>query len=150
MNECCCGFGHNNFYWNVIDTLRFNINYLIGNCNVHIFLTGGMGDFDDLFCRAVREVRGNDKKIKLILVKPYFSNALNTNKDFYETIYDDVIIPNELMGVHYKAAIQKRNRWMVDESQYVISGVYREFGGAYQTICYASQAGKHVIALAKK
>lgn len=54
------------------------------------------------------------------------------------------------MGIHYKAAIQKRNRWMVDQSDFVLSGIYRDFGGAYQTIRYAKRIGKTVIDLVKK
>lgn len=55
----------------------------------------------------------NKKKyptIKLILVLPYITNELNENKEYYISTFDDVIIPEELMGVHYKAAIEKRNQ----------------------------------------
>ena len=41
--------------------------------------------------------------------------------------------------------ILKRNFWMVDKSEYVISYVYREFGGAYKTLKYAQKTGKNII-----
>lgn len=150
MNLICSGFGHRSLYYNINSDLINTITTLVEKEGVSLFFTGGMGDFDSAFSSAVRSVKQKHSDIKLILVKPYFSNELNTNKTFYETSYDDVIVPNELMGVHYKAAIQKRNRWMVDRSDFILSCIYRDFGGAYQTIRYAKRIGKTVIDLVKQ
>jgi len=73
---------------------------------------------------------------------------LNEDKDYYERAFDRIIVPFELAEVHYKAAITKRNRWMVDASDYVIAFVYRDFGGAYTTLKYAQRSGKRIIQLA--
>lgn len=43
-------------------------------------------------------------------------------------MYDEVYVPGELAGVHPKSAITKRNRLMVDQSQYLIAYVHRDFG----------------------
>lgn len=51
--------------------------------------------------------------IRLVLVIPYMTHQLNRDKEYYEASYDDIVIPSELIGIHYKAAIKKRNRWMV-------------------------------------
>jgi len=69
------------------------------------------------------------------------SNKLNTEKAYYEYYYDEIITPAELCGVHYKAAIQKRNRWLVDQTDYVIAFIYRDFGGAVETVKYARKQG---------
>lgn len=150
MGRCCSAFGHADFYSDVHAVLHQTISELVSTQGATLFLTGGMGDFDALFCRTVREVRAQNKQIQLVLVIPYFSNELNSNKEFYNTFYDDVVIPDELLGVYYKSAIQKRNRWIVDRSDFVLSGVYRDFGGAYQTIQYALKSGKEVIDIVKK
>ena len=150
MSINCCGFGHSNLFCNITKELNEKVADLIEHSGVSVFLTGGMGDFDSAFSSAVRSAKHNHDEVKLILVKPYFSNELNTNKDYYESFYDDVIVPEELAGVHYKSAIQKRNRWMVDQSDFVLSGIYRDFGGAYQTIHYARRTGKTIIDLIKK
>lgn len=150
MEKCCSAFGHSNFYANVQDVLRDIVSELVTEYEVTVFMTGGIGNFDAGFCQTVREIKALIKDVQLILVKPYFSNELNTNREYYNTFFDDVVVPNELLGVHYKSAIQKRNRWMVDRSDFVISGVYRDFGGAFQTIQYASKAGKKVIDVIKK
>jgi len=91
---------------------------------------------------------GFEKQITLVLVLPYFSQELNTNKEYYEQFYDDVVIPSELADVHYKAVITKRNRWLIEQSDILIAFVYRNFGGAYTTINYAIKKEKQVINLA--
>ena len=75
----------------------------------------------------------------------YFSNELNTNKEYYEFTYDDVVIPDVLAGVHPKSAITKRNRWMAENSDFVVTYVYRDFGGAYDAKKYALKLGKTVF-----
>ena len=73
---------------------------LILSQGVTEFWTGGMGNFDGSFSAAVRGLKRKYPDIKLILIKPYFSNELNTNKEYYEYTYDDVVIPDVLVGVH--------------------------------------------------
>ena len=68
-------------------------------------------------------------------------HRLNADKTYYEQMYDGVLIPEELIGVHPKAAIKKRNRLMVDWSDTLIAFVYRDFGGAYETLQYAERKG---------
>ena len=72
-------------------------------------------------------------------------NISDSKKDFYESMYDDVIIPIELCDVYPKAAISKRNYWMVDKSDYVIAFLQYDYGGAYDTVRYASKNGKNII-----
>jgi hypothetical protein len=56
-------------------------------------------------------------------------------------VYDDVIIPDVLAGVHPKSAITKRNRWMVENSDFIIAYVLRDHGGAYSAVKYANKIG---------
>ena len=65
---------------------------------------------------------------------PYF--------DFSDTIYPDV-----LATVPVRYAIDKRNRWMIDKSDYVISFV-KYHGGAAKFTSLAEKKGKTVINLA--
>ena len=67
---------------------------------------------------------------------------LNTDKTYYEQMYDGILIPEELIGVHPKAAIKKRNRLMIDWSDTLIAFVHRDFGGAYETLQYARRSGR--------
>ena len=104
-----------------------------------------MGDFDSLFSSAVRSAKKVYPHIKLIGVKPYFTNDINTDKDYYAALYDDIIIPDELAGIHPKAAIKARNRWMIDNSDIVLIYTVRNFGGAYEAKRFAERNGKRLI-----
>ena len=118
----------------------------------YVFYSGGMGDFDIMCEVAVWRVikKYPHLNIRLNLVLPYMTNQINRDKDYYESRFDDIIIPMDLMGVHYKAAIKKRNRWMVDQADKILAYVYRDFGGAFDTIKYALRTGKPVLNLAEK
>ena len=148
----CTFAGHREVYQaNISDKLDEAISKIIKTDDCIRFLVGGMGDFDGMCSSAVRKAKRKypDKKISLELILPYLTQELNENKDFYEASDDDVVIPIELAGVHYKSAIGKRNRWMVEKSDWLVAFVYRDFGGAYTTLRYAEKKGIQIINLAK-
>lgn len=103
-----------------------------------------MGEFDGFSAAAVRNLKRKypNKEIRLTLVLPYMQQKLNEYKEYYETSFDDILIPAELAEIHYKRAIPARNRWLVDNSDYLIVMVWRDFGGAYTTLRYAQKQGK--------
>ena len=117
-----------------------------------ICYVGGMGEFDSLCANAVRVLkhRHPEKNILLILVLPYMKQAINTRREYYQERYDDIIIPTELAGIHYKRAILARNRWMVDQADYVVAMVWRNYGGAFQTLKYAERLGKKIFRIEPK
>lgn len=107
---------------------------------------GGKGEFDALCVSAVRTLkhRHPDKAISLVLVLPYMEQRLNTDKEYYESRFDEILIPIELAGIHYKQAITACNRWMVDRADCLIAMVWRDHGGAYQTLKYAERCCKRI------
>ena len=115
-----------------------------------LFLNGGMGKFDGICASAVRAAKSRHPEIKitLALVMPYFIERLNEDKEYYRISYDKIIIPAELDNAHYKAAIGRRNRWMVDRADILIAYVCHDFGGAYQTYRYALRRKKETVNLA--
>ena len=146
VKKACCGFGHRNVFDNTNVELDNAINTAIQQgCTV--FYTGAMGEFDSLFSTAVRKAKRTYPHIKLICVKPYFTNDINTDRDYYTVMYDDVIIPDELAGVHYKAAIKARNRWMIDNSDIVIAYTIWDYGGTYEAQRYAEKKSKSIITI---
>ncbi len=149
----CTFAGHREVYQSGIAArLEAEIEKLLQTDYEFTFLTGGMGQFDDMGASAVRaaKYRHPEKHITLALVLPYMSNRLNTDKAYYQQSFDQIIIPEELDDAHYKAAIQIRNRWMVDRADTVIAYICRDFGGALATVRYAQKQGKPVINLAAK
>lgn len=68
--------------------------------------------------------------------------------DMLEKQFDSVIIPPTLHHVHPKAAIKKRNEWMVEQAQLLLCCVEKQSGGAYTAMKYAERLGKEIINLA--
>lgn len=143
----CCGFGHRVMLMDVEKPLRAVLERLVAERGVAVFYTGGMGEFDELFARTVRSMKRGCPSLRLVLVMPYLTARLNVNKAFYEAQYDEILIPAELDGVHPKAAIGLRNRWMVDRSDIVIAALHRDFGGAAEAVRYAHAIERTVIHL---
>lgn len=148
----CVFAGHRDVYQSGIETrLDAEIEKLLQTDNEFLFLIGCIGQFDNMGASAVRAAKRRhlEKHITLALVLPYLSNRLNRDKEYYRLYYDQIMIPDELDTIHYKAAIQERNRWMVDRSDVVIAYVCRDFGGALTTVKYAKRQKKKVINLAE-
>lgn len=143
--KSCSGFGHRYVYQNINDKLEKEILKAI-DMGCYIFYTGAMGEFDRLFASIIRKYK-KEYNIKLICVKPYLTKELNENKDYYYTMYDDIIIPDELSDVFYKQAITKRNEWIIDNSDIVIGYAIHDYGGAYQAIKYAKKQNKTIFSI---
>ena len=145
----CCGFGHRDVLEKIDDAVYAAV-LKAAEQGCDIFYTGAMGEFDSLFSSAVRKVKKTYPKIKLICVKSYFTNDLNTNGEYYAALYDDVFIPDELADIHPKAAIKYRNRWMIDHSDIVLIYTKRTYGGAYEARRYAERIGKEMVYISAK
>jgi len=140
----CTFCGHRNIYEvGVEEKTKEVIIDLIENCNVDTFYVGGMGEFDSICSSIIRTLK-NKYNIKLILFLPYFSNKLNTEKEYYYNMFDKILIADTEM-LYYKQRITKRNQIMVDYSDYIICYVVRNFGGAYKTMKYAEKKQKNII-----
>ena len=66
---------------------------------------------------------------------------LSNNMEYLHKKYDEIIYP-ELEQVYYKSAIQKRNRIMIDESDFMVAYVRNDKGGARQSYKYAKRSKK--------
>lgn len=145
---CCTFAGHREvFHQGVEEAVEAALRELLEMDSTFCFYTGGMGEFDAVCARAVRRIRARrpEKQMRLILVEPYMKQSINTDGQWLHGCYDDIIIPEELAGIHYKAAIQYRNRWMIEHSQHIIAYIRRDFGGAYTAMRYAQRKGLNVI-----
>ena len=81
------------------------------------FLIGRNGEFDEYVASIIKRVQNEMGKEnnELCLVLPYRVSDI----EYYEKYYDNIIIPENLYGVHYKSAISLRNRWIVEQSDVV-------------------------------
>lgn len=68
---------------------------------------------------------------------PYLSAEYEKNEEAFQEYYDEVEICQSSSAAHFKAAMQVRNREMVDRADLVLCYIERKSGGAYQTVLYA-------------
>ena len=107
------------------------------------FYIGGYGDFDYLAACAVRDAKSIHAEIRSILVIPYM------NREFDTLLYDGSVYP-PLESVPLKFAISKRNKWMIDQADIVVSGVIHDWGGAATMLKYARLKKKCIISVVTK
>ena len=133
------------------EQLEEHIQRLLAEKEYVDFLVGRDGDFDQLASSAVLRIRKRfrDDNSSLVLVLPYARAEYLNNEESYHDYYSDVEISYEASKAHPKAAIQIRNREMVDRADLILCYIERENGGAWQTIQYAIQQGKMVINLSQ-
>ena len=108
------------------------------------FHVGRNGDFDILVSSVIRKAiaeldYGNASHI---LVLPYETAEFRDNTDSYKEYYTEVEICEQAAAAHFRAAIQIRNKDMVDRSDLVVCYVEHENGGAYKTMKYAQKSQK--------
>lgn len=61
--------------------------------------------------------------------------------------FDDTMLPEGLELVHPRYAIERRNRWMLERSDYVVTYVHHGWGGAAKFAALAERQGKRMIRL---
>ena len=109
------------------------------------FYVGRNGAFDEFAASVVKRIQKEcgQETSELTLVLPCSVKDV----EYFEKYYDNILFP---VKAHYKAAITKRNEWMIDNSDLVVCYVERESGGAYSAMKYAYKRGKQIINLVKK
>ena len=114
------------------------------------FLVGRNGDFDQIVSSTIKKVkrRFHDDPCTQILVLPYPSAEFRNSQDAFAAYYDAIEICPESHAMHFKAAIQTRNRRMIDRSDLCVFYVERKSGGAFQSLQYAMKENKRVINIA--
>lgn len=146
-----CLFGHRRIE-NAIEVeaaLRDMIEKILAAHEYIEFLIGREGEFDILAASVIRDIMRNRDtgNCSLMLVMPYLRADFEKNQAEYEAYYDSVELCEESAAAHPKAAIQIRNRTMVDRSDICIFYVTTPSGGAYRTMKYAESAGKRILSL---
>ena len=148
----CVFAGHRKIYEpNIGEKVKKALEKLMETESRIVFLNGGMGRFDEVCAEVVRKLKEQypEKDIHLCLVSAHFSNRFNTEKSYYQTFYDEILVPKEVEYTYYKAAITKRNRWMVDHADLMLVYIDHDYGGAYQTYQYAQKKSVPIINIAE-
>ena len=146
-----CFFGHREIDnpLEVEEQLYDLVLHLLESKEYVEFLVGRNGEFDQLVSSTVRRVKRNfrDDNSALVLVLPYLTAEYENNHQSFHEYYDEIEICQDAAEGHYKAAIQVRNREMVDRSDLVVCYIEHNSGGAFRTVQYAKKKNKEIVNL---
>lgn len=143
LNLNCTFFGHRDTPEYIKPTLEKAIIDLIINHNVNCFYIGTHGRFDLMVGHTLEKIKSVYPFITCITVLSYFP----TQENSFNLKNSEYIFPDVLERTPPKYAIIKRNEWMIEHSDYVITYVEHDFGGAAQFAKKARQKNKTVLNL---
>ncbi len=158
----CCFTGYRPaklpFDVNVKDKSYLDFENLIISCilklveeNHLIFYTGMAMGFDMLCAEAVLLIKKAYKKpLKLICAIPFNNQSDTFSQQWKERYYNILNECDEavfLSDKYYKGCYQKRNRFMVDNSDCVMTWFDGKAGGTKNTVEYALKKNRFVLNL---
>ena len=138
----CSFFGHSHLYGQqeeIVQRLRQVIIDLIEK-GVDTFYVGNHGEFDILSSKIACDLKTLYPHIQVVVVLCY-PNELQ----YLKCKFTDFLMPEEVEVAPKRACIVKRNHWVVDNSDYVVSYIKYKIGGAYSVIQYAQKHKKQII-----
>ena len=136
-------FGHKDTPKEIEPTLRTTLVDLIKNHGATEFYVGNNGNFDTMVRRQLENL-SQTYPITYNVVLAY----LPTKKSEYDN-YINTIYPEGIETVPKRFAISYRNKWMIGQSDVVVTYVTHSFGGAAQFKEMAEKQGKTVIELSE-
>ena len=142
----CTFFGHRDTSMEIGPILRETLLDLIENKNVTLFYVGNNGNFDYMVRKHLNILKKEYPFINYIIVLAYMPDkkVKSDYADDFETIYPEV-----LEKAPVKFAISKRNKWMIEQSDYVVTYVKHSIGGAAKFKKLAEGKRKEVINIAE-
>ena len=139
----CTFFGNRDTPQAIEPILYQTIIRLIKEQGVTLFYVGNHGRFDRMAYHCLKRVKQQFPLIQYFVVLAY----LPRGKDGLEYLWEETIYPEGLEQVPYRLAIIKRNEWMINKADTVITYVKHTTGGAYRFSQIAKKKGKQIIEL---
>ncbi len=140
--SACTFFGHRECYGLDTNVLRDAIESLIQQ-GTDTFYVGHQGEFDSIVLAFLKNLKREYPQITISVVLAY----LPIQEAGYDLYADCSIYPEGLELCHLKFAIERRNRWMIAQSNYCICYITHTWGGAYKFAQQAKSKGLRVIDL---
>ena len=142
----CTFFGHWFVPAEVKPEIEATIIDLIENHGVNKFYVGTHGAFDGMCFEILQKLSEKyDIDYKKVL-----SRVPVEKKDYDDTDYSRAVVPHGIEKKPPRFGIDFRNRWMINQSDYVITYVNHLYGsGAAKYAKIAEQKGKKVINFGK-
>lgn len=133
-------FGHRDMPRNIRPLLEMVLIDLIKNHAADLFYVGNQGAFDDMVIKTLQVVKRQYPFIQYAVVLAYLPGRNEEN-------YSDTVFPEGLESVPRRYAVFKRNQWMVNHADIVITYVSYTTGGAARFKEISEKKGKRVINL---
>lgn len=140
----CTFIGHRNTPEYIQPILKKVLIQLITEKGVDEFYIGTHGKFDYMALITLKELKKEFLHIKYTNVLAYITGK---KEDYVK--YENTIFPEVLEKTPFKFAIIKRNKWMIENSHYVVCYVTQTITNAGEFLDFAKRKGKIVINLAK-
>ena len=132
--SACTFFGHRECYGLDTGVLQAAIEDLIAK-GVDTFYVGYQGRFDGLALSCLESLKPLYPHIRYYVVFAY----LPTGKPEQDLYVHCSIYPEEMEIGLPKFAVERRNRWMIDRSDYCLCYITHTWGGAYKFVRLAKR-----------
>ena len=139
----CTFFGHRECPTDIRPKLRELLIDLIENRSVTMFYVGRNGAFDRLVRSVLRELSEDYPQIRYAVVLERFPDRRDGNDS-------DTILPEGIELAPRRFAIDRRNQWMLRQSDMVVCYVTHSWGGAAKYAEMAERQQKPVFRLADR
>ena len=142
MGKASTFFGHRDCPSSIKSKLRKVLIDLIESHAVDMFYVGQQGSFDSMVRSVLKE---------LVSLYPHINYAVVLERippkrdEFDIRDYSDTMLPEGIETVHPRFAISWRNKWMIKQSDYVVTYITHSWGGAAQFAELAEKQKKTVI-----
>ncbi len=147
IENVCCFTGHRLIYDDIEyiqDAVSSAVQMMILN-GVSIFISGGAIGFDTICAKIIIEKKKENPDIKLYLALPCHNQDYRWNmsqKAEYKYIIENADKVEYISDKYSPWCMHIRNRYMVDNSKYVIAYCKSEKGGTFYTVNYAKKKNK--------
>lgn len=136
----CTFIGNGNAPHSLKESIRTKLTYLIENCCADTFYVGNHGNFDLMVRAVLRELKIIYPNIKYAVVLAY----LPTKKIENDEMWEETIFPEDLETIPQRFAIIKRNEWMINQSDIVVTYV-KHIGNSEKFKSIAEKRNKRII-----
>ncbi len=138
----CTFFGHRDTPHDVEERLKAVLTALITTKGVDTFYIGHQGNFDFIARKVVLKLKEEFPHINYSIILAYIPTD---RENFFTKDYEHTIYPEELEKTPQRCAISKRNRWLIEHSDIVVTYVRHTFGSSSQFKELAEKRGRTVL-----
>lgn len=152
--KACCFTGHRFLPKDNIEKICTRVQSIIDllySQGVRHFYNGGAIGFDLLTAQIVIDTKRQLEDIQLHMVLPYKKQAQHwkeKDKQQYDAILQAADTIEYITDEYVADCMHRRNRRMVEQSDYCIAYLTKITGGTYYTFHYAKKKGIRVINIA--